>query len=204
MELPGNAECCWVARAGETDYPQPHRSARTTVAVVGAGIVGLTVACLLAQAGVPVTVVEGRRIGRAVTGRSTAKITTQHGLIHADLIRKLGRESASLYAQANSSAMRQIRDWIGKFGIDCDLARRDAYAYTCRPERRAAIEAEVRAARSLGLPAEAVSAAPLPFATAGAVRFADQAQFNPVSYLVGLSIVRRIHCAWATTTKVRC
>jgi glycine/D-amino acid oxidase-like deaminating enzyme len=49
--------------------------------VIGAGIVGLTAAYLLASAGLSVAVVEALRVGRQVTGRSTAKITSQHSLI---------------------------------------------------------------------------------------------------------------------------
>ena len=78
------------------------------VVVVGAGIVGLTAAYLLAKAGLSVVVVEARRIGRQVTGGSTAKITTQHSLIYRHLIRILDLETAQHYADANRLGMDQI------------------------------------------------------------------------------------------------
>ena len=75
--------------------------------------------------------------------------------------------------------MRQIISWIGELGIECALEMRDAYAYTTAPARRDEIEAEAEAARKLGLTAEVLDRAPLPFDTAAALRFPDQAQFNP-------------------------
>ncbi len=58
------------------------------VAIVGAGIVGLTAATLLKQAGKTVAVIESREIVTGVSGHTTAKITSLHQLIYADLIKK--------------------------------------------------------------------------------------------------------------------
>jgi monoamine oxidase len=81
MHLPGKKDCCWAETAVATSYATLTRSEKTDVAVVGAGIVGLTAAYSLIRAGLSVTVLEARKIGRQVTGRSTAKVTAQHTLI---------------------------------------------------------------------------------------------------------------------------
>jgi glycine/D-amino acid oxidase-like deaminating enzyme/nitrite reductase/ring-hydroxylating ferredoxin subunit len=187
MKLPGKSECCWTATAGVTSYARLRHSGRTDVAVVGAGIVGLTAAYLLTRAGLSVTVLEARKVGRQVTGRSTAKVTAQHSLIYRHLIDTIGVEGAQHYAEANRSGIELIRGWVDQLAIDCDFEPKDAYAYTCDPSRRSDIEREAEAARSLGFEADVLAAAPLPFATAGALRFRDQAQFNPVKYLIGLA-----------------
>ena len=49
------------------------------------------------------------------------------------------------------------------------------------------IRQEAEAARILGFEAQVLDRAPLPFPTAGALCFPDQAQFNPASYLVALA-----------------
>src|SRR5690606_28058465 len=171
-----------------TDYPDLAGRRRADVAIVGGGIAGRSAALALAQAGRSVAVIEAQRIGRHVTGLSTGKITTQHALVYDHLVRTLGRDEAALYADANLAGMRAMLGWIENYAIDCALERRSAYAYI-GPERERVEELnrETEAALDLGLPADFVDRAPLPFATGGAVRFTDQAQCNPAAYLVGLA-----------------
>ncbi|MER9074059.1 FAD-dependent oxidoreductase [Mesorhizobium sp. M0904] len=185
--LLGKPGSCWVAAARSRNYPQLEGSIRADAVVVGAGIVGLTTALRLCEAGRSVVVVEGLRTGGQVTGRSTAKITTQHALIYRHLIDTVGPELAQVYADANSAGARQIRDWVREYAIACDLESKDAYTYTCDESRRAEVAAEAEAARQVGLEAEILDHAPLPFETAAALRFSGQAQFNPAMYLVGLA-----------------
>src|SRR5947199_1446016 len=187
MNLPGKPESCWTASAPETSYPALEESRRVDVAIVGAGIVGLTAAHMLARAGLAVTVLEARRVGRQVTGRSTAKVTSQHALIYRHLRDTFDLDTARLYADANRAGVRQIRTWVDALKISCDLEPKDAYTYTCHRSLVADIEAEAAVARELGFDAEVLPRAPLPFATAGALRFPGEAQFNPVTYLIGLA-----------------
>jgi glycine/D-amino acid oxidase-like deaminating enzyme/nitrite reductase/ring-hydroxylating ferredoxin subunit len=188
MMLSGKRDCCWNATAPQTDYPTLSGSGGADVAIVGAGIVGLTAAYLLAQAGLSVAVVEARRVGRQVTGRSTAKITSQHALIYRQLIDTHGIDYAQHYAEANRRGAEQIAAFVNQLGIDCDLEQKAAYTYTCDATQREGIAAETEAARRVGFDARLLERAPLPFDTAAAICFPDQAQFNPVQYLTGLAL----------------
>jgi monoamine oxidase len=87
MNLPGKPDCCWNAGVPKTRYPRLSESGFADVAVIGAGIVGLTTAYQLAKAGLTVAVLEAGQVGRQVTGRSTAKITSQHSLIYRHLLK---------------------------------------------------------------------------------------------------------------------
>lgn len=187
LRLPGKPGSCWAAGPGSRVFPQFAGSIHTETVIVGGGIVGLTAALRLCESGRSVVVVEGLRIGGQVTGRSTAKITTQHALIYRHLIDTLGLEAARAYAEANSAGAKQIHDWVRQHAIECELESKHAYTYATEAVRRAEIEAEADAARQVGLEAEVLDRAPLPFRTVGALLFPDQAQFNPATYLAGLA-----------------
>jgi glycine/D-amino acid oxidase-like deaminating enzyme/nitrite reductase/ring-hydroxylating ferredoxin subunit len=185
--LAGQNDSCWSDRAPPTDYPQLTASLHADVLVIGGGIVGLTTALRLLELGKSVIVLEARRIGRQVTGRSTAKITTQHSLIYRHLIETRGLDMARAYAEANMAGADRIRHWIEQHGIDCDYEGKDAYVYAEHPNDIASLEAERDAARKVGLSADVVKPCPLPFAPIAALRFPHQAQFNPAAYAAGLA-----------------
>jgi glycine/D-amino acid oxidase-like deaminating enzyme/nitrite reductase/ring-hydroxylating ferredoxin subunit len=171
----------------ETAYPRLEGDLTVDVAVIGGGIAGVTAATLLKLSGKRVALLEALRVGRQVTGHSNAKITSQHSLIYADLTLRLGEEAAQLYADANQAALARIADWVAERGIDCAFERRPAYCFTQAPDRRERIEAEFEAATRLGLPASLHRQSDLPYPIEAALRFDDQAQFNPTAYVRALA-----------------
>jgi len=182
----GKSTSFWNDTTARTDYPPLDGDLAVDVAIIGAGIAGITAAVLLHRAGCSVALIEARRVAEQVTGRTTAKITSQHNLIYARLIRNYGAQAARLYAESNQAALERIAAFVTECGIDCDFERQPAYLYTTRFERLRDIENEIRAARQVGLPAFFAWDIGLPFRVAGAIRFDDQAQFHPRKYLLGL------------------
>lgn len=177
----------WIGTSGAPDFPHPGGDLTADVAVIGAGITGLTTARLLADAGASVVVVEAGRVCSGVTGYTTAKLTSLHSLIYARLAEAFDAERAALYAAANEAAIAKVFDLAARHGIECDLERASAYTYTEDPESIGAIEDEVAAAKAAGLAASYTTAVDLPFDVAAAIRVDDQAQFHPRKYCLGLA-----------------
>jgi glycine/D-amino acid oxidase-like deaminating enzyme/nitrite reductase/ring-hydroxylating ferredoxin subunit len=175
----------------ETGPPQPafgqlDEDVTADVAVIGGGIVGITTALLLQEQGTRVVLLDAGRLACAVTGHTTAKVSSQHGMIYARLRSRFGADAARTYGRANEAALDWIAARVERDGIDCDLRRRPSYAYLTPGSARSKAEREAEAASEAGLPASIAETTPLPFAVEAAVRFDDQAEFHVRKYLLAL------------------
>ena len=101
---------------------------KTDVLIIGGGITGVLCAYLLKQSGVDCLLVEGNRIASGITKNTTAKITSQHGLIYSKLMRDFGIEKTQMYLNANENAIREYKKICEKF--DCDFETKKAYTYS--------------------------------------------------------------------------
>ena len=174
----------WQETAELPRKPELQGDLRADVAIIGGGMAGMLTAYRLKQRGVRVVVLEADRIGGGQTGRTTAKITSQHGMIYEALIQKFGLERAQQYARANQLAIREYTRIVQERNIDCNFRSAPAYLYTTsgpEPLRR-----EAEAAAKLGIDAHFTAQTELPFAVTGAVCFEDQALFHPLKFLRGI------------------
>ncbi|MCK9246899.1 MAG: FAD-dependent oxidoreductase [Anaerolineaceae bacterium] len=183
----GESRGYWNATATTTEFPALGGEQNVDIAIVGGGIVGVTTARLLKDRGWTVALVEARRVGRQVTGQSTAKVTSQHGLLYQTLEEKFGEHRARLYGEAQEAAVRLIGDLVERHHIHCDLTSSQAYTYTLDSDQVAQLEKEVEVTRRLGLPASLVHECEMPFEIAAAIRFDQQLQFHPTNYVAGLA-----------------
>jgi glycine/D-amino acid oxidase-like deaminating enzyme len=185
--LPGRPVSLWLDGVERPRRPALERELEVDVAVIGAGIVGLTAALELQRGGAEVAVLEGRRVAAGVTGHTTAKLSSLHGLSYDSIASTHGREAARVYGEANEWGIARVEELASELGIACDLLRKPNLTYSEDPARRGEIEAEVEAARAAGLPASYTEETDLPFAVAAAVRFEAQAEFHPVKYALGIA-----------------
>lgn len=151
------------------------------VAVIGAGLAGILTAYLLQKQGLQTIVLECKEAGSGMTKNTTAKITSQHGLIYKKLMTYKGEQRAWEYAMANQQAIEKYEEIINDLQIDCDYEILPNYIYTLNDEYK--IKQEVEAAQKLGLPASFTKETTLPFPVKAAIRFEHQAQFHPLKFL---------------------
>lgn len=169
----------WKATASLPEFPELVGDVRTDVLIIGGGIAGILTAYLLHEKGVKYVLVEKRRICSGMTGNTTAKITFQHGLIYDKILKSDGTEAARKYLAANRAAFDKYAELCGK--TDCDYEIKDNYVYSTDDRRK--LEKEVEALEKIGYIADLCENVPLPIKTVGAVKFPDQAQFNPLKFL---------------------
>jgi glycine/D-amino acid oxidase-like deaminating enzyme/nitrite reductase/ring-hydroxylating ferredoxin subunit len=156
------------------------------VAVIGAGITGMTAAYLLAVAGRSVAVIDRRQYGAVDTGHTTAHLTMVTDKWLTDLAKSFGENHAQAAWDAGLAAIDQIDTIIRNERINCEFTWVDGYLYAAdESDQEALLRAEAELAARLGFDADFVRHAP--WLGAPAVRFSHQARFHPQKYLDGLA-----------------
>lgn len=177
----------WLDSTEKTNYNSLSEDLEVDVAIVGGGIAGITSAFLLKRRGLKVAILEVDKIIEGTTARTTAKVTTQHGLFYNKLVYNLGITKAKQYADANQAALSFIKNIIEEKNINCDFSMMPSYVYTEKKGYIENIKKEVLSASNLGIDSFFVKETPLPFEVKGAIRFDNQAQFHPRKYLLELA-----------------
>lgn len=185
------------------DYPRPEpmSTAYFDVAVVGAGIVGCTVAYNLKKSGLRVALVEARRVGSGVTGHSAGVASAMHGpgsMFH-QLVDSHGEKTALEYYHMQVSGVDTIEQLVAELSLECDFQRMDAVLWAAAG-REEIIQKEYEAMQQLNIPSNLLSVdgdrdklkEQLLFMNAAtALLLPRQATFNPYKYCVQLC--RHIH-----------
>ncbi|CAM4436184.1 FAD-dependent oxidoreductase [Paenibacillus typhae] len=186
--LPQFPESLWRGTTELPAFPRLAEDHVTDVAIVGAGITGITAAYLLTREGYKVTLLEAGEVLGGTTGFTSAKITAQHGMIYADLMKNFGEEQAWAYYQSNSEAMKWMIHTAEELGLSCGMHPEDAYLYADKDddETLKQLEQEFEAYQKLGIPGEWLDHIPLPLMVTGAIRLPGQARFHPLHYLKGM------------------
>jgi glycine/D-amino acid oxidase-like deaminating enzyme/nitrite reductase/ring-hydroxylating ferredoxin subunit len=176
----------WIASTPTANFSSLNEDLKCDVAIIGGGITGILCSYFLSKKGVKPVIIEADRILQGTTGHTTAKITSQHGLIYNKIKSQVGEELAKQYADANETAIKMYRNLIKEYNIQCDFTEQSAYVYTQEDYYIDKIQSEVDTASKLGIKATYLESAPLHFPTKAAVRFDVQAQFHPRKFLLSL------------------
>lgn len=177
----------WNQTNGQPSFPALHRSREADVLIIGGGITGMTAALHLKQAGRQVVVVEAGRIGAGTTGGTSGHLDAHPDQGAKQIIKDFGEDAAREVTKAREEAITQIETWCENFAIDCDFQRIPAYLYSESERGAKDLEEECDYLKRLGLAADLVSIAPLPFGNSGGVRIENQGRFHALKYLSALA-----------------
>jgi len=178
----------WTVGPNLPRFTQLDRDLKVDVAVVGAGITGVTAAYLLKQAGHSVALVERELCGRRDTGHTTAHLTYVTDLRLNELVSNFGRDHAQAAWDAGQAAIDRIEANVRDEKLDCEFTRVPGFLHAPRGEatadERKKLERDAELAWELGFDARFLDT--VPFVNVPGVRFANQAKFHPLKYLAGL------------------
>jgi len=175
----------WLATEPACTFGTAARRLDADVAIVGAGVTGLTAAALLSRSGWRVTVLERDRVGSGETGRTTSHLTEAVDAHYHTLVRDFGLDAARLVAESSRDAMAWIEASASALGINVE--RTPGYLYTERDADVDLLARELDAARRAGCSVQLTDETPLPFPARGAVRWEAQAQVHASEYLFALA-----------------
>ena len=183
FNIPNHSESYWLDSTELPAFPSVQEDYETEVVIIGGGISGIMTAYLLTRKGYRVALVEAERLMNGTTGYTTAKLTSQHGLIYDQLLQKEGEKTAKLYYEANEAAIQYVKKLISEKGLDCDFSEEQAYVFAEDEEQKKEVKKEAEAYQKIGIDGGFIDDIPLDVHNLGAVVMNHQAQFNPVKFL---------------------
>lgn len=156
------------------------------VAIVGAGITGITAAYLLSKEGLKVAILEAGGVLNGTTGHTTAKLTAQHNIIYDEFINHFGNEKARLYYESHMNTIQFVESSVKENGIECDFSKQDAYVYATTDEYDKKLKTEWEAYKQLGIDGALEDSIPFNIQVKSALLMRNQAQYHPLKFLKAL------------------
>jgi glycine/D-amino acid oxidase-like deaminating enzyme len=166
----------WLAGANQAAAPlEGDRSA--DVAIVGAGLTGLSTAISLRREGMDVVVLEAERAGFGASGRSAGHVTPAIGKDLPTLVRLYGRQRSEALVRLADAAISHVEALIERHGIDCDYQPVGNLIAAVHPRQHASLDRAAEAAAAFGLPGGILERDELE--RRGLPRFATRGLFEP-------------------------
>ena len=192
---PSYAASLWAAITPDlAPAPGLRGEVRADVAIVGAGILGLSIALHLAEAGVRAVVIDAAQIGFGASGRNTGFVVPHlvagHDLTSVTAL--LGAEHAERLVQLAGESGDVVFETIGRFAIAADAEQTGWLQPAHRQAKLALLERRVAIAQARGHPVVLLGRAETERLTGtrrylGALLDRSGGQLNPLAYVRGLA-----------------
>ena len=177
----------WLENINFPKLQKLDKNLSTDVCIIGGGITGITLGYKLKKENIPFVLIEKDRVSSKSSGHTTAKITSQHGLIYNYLEKAYSLNFAKDYLHANQDAIEDIYNIITNENIDCDFERNDSYVFTNDNNKIDNIKNEYDTLQKLDFNAQLLDRVDLPLKSVCAIKFPNQAKFNPTKYILALT-----------------
>ena len=178
----------WINNFKNKSYNSLNEDLNVDVCIIGGGITGISCGYYLSKNNLKVCILEKDKIMEKTSGHTTAKITSQHGLIYKYLYDSCGKDTAKKYLDSNQEAITNIKNIIDTEIIECDFEFQNNYIYTTDTNSVKKLKDEIKVLEKLDYNSRFLNTIQLPIKDVkAAIEFHHQAQFNPIKYAEGLS-----------------
>jgi glycine/D-amino acid oxidase-like deaminating enzyme len=132
----------WLDTANPAgDFRGTEVPARADVAIVGAGLTGLSTAVHLARRGAKVALFDAHTVGWGASGRNGGMATTGLAISFATAVRRYGEGPATAMFRSYNDAIDTLEEVVRNEGIDCAFERTGRLTLACKPAHYQRFEA---------------------------------------------------------------
>ena len=175
----------WYSYSDNPGYPELKENIAVEVAIIGAGITGISSAHFLKEKGVKTAVIEARSLGKGSTGQSTGNLYFHTDELISDLISNYKEEDINFLFKYRNEALDKIEEIINSFQINCDFHRVPAIVF--QDGNQKVLFREYKALNQLGISYSQTTHNEVPVPHAIGYKLAEQAQFNPLIFVEELA-----------------
>lgn len=177
----------WNDFASFHEFPALQTPREVDVAIIGAGITGISTAQMLAAKGWHVAVLESFTAGSGTTGHSTGNMYCMLDVLLSGVRSKYDLDTVKMLIASRNAALDKIESWVRDYNLDCDFRRQPWYLYSALAENNKKIEDEFEAAQEAGIAVTAADHSEFRLPVEKAIKVPGQAQVNPARYVQELA-----------------